>query len=232
MSDKLIPYREADLVTKLQQAAGVITLQYAQYLVPQTFATDFQERVDLFVARYQTASSLETRSPAAISSKNVAKKAAIESYRWLNNTLQNNSELSDAQLMAVGCPVHKKHREPAKPIHQAPVVEGLTMEGHRMKYRVRSDSSLHAMAAGAKGLAVFSYVGPTEPTADQMKFEGLASDEVIIDFDPSLPIETKVWTSCYWFNNRKVSSPACLPVAAYVNRASAVILPPIMSIAA
>lgn len=221
MSSQLIPGRESELVTKVQIAAEVITAQYAQYYIPQLWATQFQEDVDNFVQLHQNANNESTKSPTVIIAKDEAKKGVIKSYRWLNKNLQNNEQISNLQRAAVGCPIYKTSREPSKPIDEAPKIDELTMNGHRMTFKVHSDSSLRARAAGAKGLSVLTHVGETVPALDKWTFEtNTTKNEIVIDFDPSLPLDTKVWVCCFWVNNLMESSPACLPRPAYITRPS------------
>jgi hypothetical protein len=213
-----LPKREADLLSFMQNADSLISVNYATYGLEQSQAQHLTELVTAFAAARAKTEDGTTRSPTNIVLKDEAKKSAVQYVRAIVGQIQKSPATSDAEREALRINIRKTPQR-APLLTVAPGVDVLRVNGLTVTLRIHDDTVLkRAKPAGAKSAAVFSFVGavPSSNPRD-WAFEGNTKKTT---FNVTLPDTvaggSKVWFVAYWLNNLDESGPASEAVSTCV----------------
>jgi len=112
-----------------------------------------------------------------------------------------------------------KEYTPVPPPTQAPQLDIVSVVGRTLKLRLRdSVTGERKKPAGVQGATLVSYVGETIPSSIRdWSFEANTTrTDAELVFDDSIPMGTKVWVACFWYNRKGESGPACSPVSTHL----------------
>ncbi len=218
MASKYPPAREAQLVTYSANFKTKITATPTVFGLTAAQATSYGTKHDAFVAAYTVAQDPETRSPANIATKDVAKATLIAEFRMLAGIVQRFPGTTNPMRVELGLPERDTEPTPIPAPSAAPMIEVKSVSGRTARIRLMDSASptRRGRPAGTIGAAVFSHVGPTPP-ADlaAWKFEGNTGRTTVdVLFPSTVASGATVWLTAFWFNPRKQSGPACDPVSA------------------
>jgi hypothetical protein len=174
------------------------------------------------------------RSEQMTAQKNADRQAMLNLLRPVYASVQESVSISDMAKIALGVHVKDTQNDPQPLIDFAPVASVVRVDGNTVIARAKdpNEPTSNARPPFTAGITWCSYVGeeiPTDPGV--FKFEGNTGRvETSITFPASVPTGSTVWLVCFFFNNRKQSGPACMPLRATLGAGS--IMPPAMNVAA
>jgi hypothetical protein len=218
MAFRFPPAAEAELVTWSNTFKTKITAAATTYGLTAAQATAYGTKHDAFVAAYNVAQDNETRSPANISTKNVAKASLIAEIRMLAGVVQRWPNITNPLRIELGLPPRDFEPTPIPPPAAAPGIVIKSAQGRTVRIRLFdvANPTRRGKPAGVLGASVFSYVGASAPAdLSDWKFEGnTGRTSVDVVFPATVASGAVVWLTAFWFNPRKQSGPACDPVSA------------------
>ena len=174
------------------------------------------------------------RSQQMTAAKDADRLAMLNLLRPIYSSVQDSVSISAEAKIALGVHVKDTQNNPQPIPDFAPVASVVRVDGNTVIARAKdpNEPTSNARPPFTAGITWCSYVGeeaPTDPGA--FKFEGNTGRiETSITFPASVPTGSAVWLVCFFFNNRKQSGPACMPLRATLGAGS--IMPPAMNIAA
>jgi hypothetical protein len=159
------------------------------------------------------------RNKTSTMAKNDARTALKTAAQQTASIVEGTPTVTDSQKISLGLNV----RRPPSPVpapSSSPGLDVVSTSGWMVQIRLHDTTSTkkRGKPPGVSGASVFSYVGATPPTdIGAWKFEGNTGKTTVdVTFPITLPMGTKVWLTAFWFNGRKESGPACLPVSATI----------------
>lgn len=174
------------------------------------------------------------RSQQMTAAKNSDRLAMLNLLRPIYASVQESVSISDEAKIALGVHVKDTQNTPQPVPDFSPYLSVVKVDGHTVTVRAANpnEPASKARPPFVSGIAFFSYVGaeaPTDPA--EFRFEGNTGRiDVNVTLPASVPTGSTVWFTAFFFNNRKQSGPACMPVSATLGAGS--IMPPAMQIAA
>ena len=159
------------------------------------------------------------RNKTSTVAKNQARTALKTAAQQTASIVEGTPTVTDSQKISLGLNV----RQPPSPVpvpSSSPGLDVVSTSGWTVEIRLHDTASgkKRGKPPGVTGATVFSYVGATPPTdIGAWKFEGNTGKTVVdVSFPNTLAMGTQVWLTAFWFNARKESGPACLPVSATI----------------
>lgn len=216
MSTGFVPGREAELLPFLLNFKTKITASATTYGLTTAQATAFGVLNDVFVTAYNVANAPDTRSPANISSKDVAKAAVVANLRLLAGIVQRAPGTTNPMRIELGLPPRSSEPSPVPTPGFAPTLKVVSVSGRTAKIRLidAENPTRRGKPAGALGASVFSHVGATAPLdLNGWTFEGNTGRTKLTLQFPDAAAGATVWLTAFWFNPSKRSGPACDPVS-------------------
>ena len=180
-------------------------------------ATAYTAVHDPWIAAYEAASAIGSRSRALVAAKNTAKANLLRYAREIYAIVQASQAVSDENKELLGVHVKKTEPTPVPPPDAAPMVDVVQVLGNTVTVHLHdAETSLRRKPAGVLGANVFSFVGENPPTeASGWEFQGATSKTTVdVPFAASVPPGAQVWIIASWFNRKAVTGPACQPVGA------------------
>lgn len=163
-----------------------------------------------------TACDKAVRNRPAVVTKNAARTSLKNSATLLANKVYSTATVTDAQKTQLGIPP-RATPSPIPAPTTSPVIEIVSLSAWTVRIRLRDgQGSRRGKPAGTQGASVFSFVGPTASgDITAWTFQGSTGRVNAIDvtFPTSLAAGTKVWLTAFWFNGRKQSGPASVPIS-------------------
>lgn len=217
-----LPYRESELLLFAQNAHAVLDATpdaFVGFGLTQAQFDTFQSRYSAFDAAYITANHPDTRTPTAVSQKNLAKAAMVSYIREMVRLVQAHPGLTDDQRVSLGITVPDVDPSPVpRPVEQ-PGLSVRLVKGRVIMLQLTREDGRRAKPEGVASAAVYRFVGG-EPPAGIGGFEYVGSwsttrPEVVMPEDT--PVGTKVWVSAAWANRKQQLGFACPPVSATTN---------------
>lgn len=199
----------AEQIAKDPPALGLTAEQVTAYTALQTD----------YAAKYAASVHPDTRGPASVLAKNIAKKALAAESRKLAMQVTNYPGVTDETRQALGLSVHDNEPTPVPVPETSPVIQIESVVGNRVTLRLRdADGSRRGRPPYVTGATVFSYVGEAAPgDISAWTFEGNIKDTVtVIDVPSTVAPGSKVFFTSFWRNNRDESGPATPPVSTNV----------------
>jgi hypothetical protein len=220
MPRDFIPSREADIVTWSVNFNTKITATPTAYGLTAAQASAYAAKHTTFVAAHQTARDPDTRSPAAIVGKDVAKTALVAEARKLARIVQAEPSVTPQQKAELGLTVRDVEPTPVPPPSSPPDLDLVSAVVRTVRLRLEhsGSTSRRGKPYGVAGAAVYSFVGAEPPSklAD-WKFEGNTTRTVVqVLFDPEVAPGAKVWITACWFNPRMQNGPASSPLSTHI----------------
>jgi hypothetical protein len=216
-----VPVKDSDLAAWTTNFSTRITATPAAFSLTSAQATAYATLSTAFIAAYAAANTPGSRSRSLVAAKDSAKEALLDSpggARELYGFVQDSKSVTDANKELLNVLVRKTEPTPIPPPAIAPGIMVLSAEGRKLTIRLFDPATPNRRARpfGVSGMSVFSFVGPTPPVdINAWKFEGNTSRTTVeVTFPESVPNWSTVWTTAFYFNNRKQSGPAAEPVSA------------------
>ena len=170
---------------------------------------------DAFIDAYNTANNEFTRTRATIYIKNEKKADWLRSVRVVVDQIQVNPLTTDAMRANLGITV-RRVPSPVPAPTTSPTITLTSETGRRVKVTMRDRTSTgRGRPAGVEGITVLTYVGEDAPkSTSDWSFAGNTSTmEMTTQFPANTPAGAKVWVTAFYFNPRKQSGPAAVPVS-------------------
>lgn len=220
MPESYIPPREADLVnwsanfdSKINATPAAYGLTVAQGSAYTTLHTNF------FTA-YATALDPNTRSPANIQAKNIAKDNLVNGpggIRKLVKIVQAYPALTNVQRSELRITIPDTEPTPVPPPEFAPNLSIVSTLGRVVKVKLRDakDENNRGMPEGVDGATVLSFVGEEMPEnpLDWSFMENTTRTTLDLSFPATVPAGSQVWITAFWFNQRKETGPPAVAVS-------------------
>jgi hypothetical protein len=188
---------------------------------PEAFGLSALQLAELSAATGAYADGLRLCDPnirnrVAVATKNAQREALKILARSLNNFVQGNLGVSDAQKVQLGLSVRGSRAATPVP-ESAPALMIRSVRQHTVSLSLQqagTDTGLRGRPRNVSGALVFSAAGEHAPTSQgEWKFETLASKAKFdVTFPATLPPGTRIWLTAMWFSHRKETGPACAPV--------------------
>lgn len=215
MSKTNLPNRDADLDQFATHLAEYVTANPTLVGLPPAIATQMTDLAKDFNVALAASVDPETRGGSKIQAKRIARKNLVKFLRPTIRVIQACLTTTDQMRYDMGLPIRKTHGTPA-PVPGKTAMTVVSVNGNDVVVRVTNPLQplSRAKPKDVQGISFFSYQGE-EPSLDisKWKFEGSSGrTSTTIGFPAELPIGTKVWLTCFYFNSRKESGMACDPV--------------------
>lgn len=210
------PSRESDLLLWLQNYSTRISAAPVPLGLTAAQATALGSLVSSYASAL-AACAPDARNKSATTAKKAAATAVKDNARLLANIINGQATVTDAQKQLLGLNVRAQPQPRPVPA-TSPVIEVLGVSGWTISIRLRAaDSTLRGKPPGVSGASIFTYSGAsvTPPTAmSGWVFQGnVGRVKVDIVLPSSTPSGTKVFLTAFWFNGRKQSGAACIPIS-------------------
>ena len=228
--------KDAVLAAEASNFSTVLAADPLVYNEVAATATAVTAAVEAFVNAFNDLTEARAngvRSQQMTASKNSTRLAMLNLIRPIYASVQESTTISDAAKIALGVHVKDTHNTPQPVPDFSPLLSVTKVDGNTVSVRAANPNEPNSKARPpfVSGIALFSYVGeeaPTNPAA--FRFEGNTGRiDINVTFPASVPTGSTVWFVAFFFNNRKQSGPACMPVPATLGSGS--MMPP-MQIAA
>ena len=229
--------KDAVLSAQVQNFSTVLAADPTVYGETPTVATAVTTAVTGYVTALNDLTEARAngvRSAQMTAAKDSARLSMLNLLRPIYAQVAASTSISDEAKIALGVHVKDTHITPQPVPDFAPVPSVVKVDGNvvTMLAANPNEPTSKARPPFTAGIAWFSFVGaqaPTDPAA--FKFEGNTGRvETSITFPASVEIGATVWFTCFFFNNRKRSGPACTPVSATLGAGS--VMPPALPLAA
>jgi hypothetical protein len=188
---------------------------------PESFGLSELQLVEFSAATESFADGLRLCSPnirnkVAVATKNAQRESLKILARSLNNFVQGDRNVSDAQKVRLGLSVRGARATTPAPA-SAPALMIRSVRQHIVSVSLQqagTDTGLRGRPRNVSGALVFSAAGEHAPTSlGEWKFETLVSKAKFdVTFPATLPPGTRIWLTAMWFSHRKETGPACAPV--------------------
>lgn len=217
-----LPSRDADFLAWCATFQTGIVAGGASIGILPTQIDRFGELFGAFQALMTQVSSDETRTPSKVTQKQELRAELATYARELARIINAFPGITNAKRRELGLTMRSGERHRSVPPTEVPIVEIVSMNGHRLTARAHGSLGTRAKPTGCTSLSYFSYVGETAPLDPSVyKFEGSTTKTTfVIDFPLELAPGTKVWTTCFWKNALEESGDACDPVGTQINYAT------------
>ncbi len=222
ISMTFLPKREADLMVWSGNFNTRISADPTIYGLTIEQAADYATLHTAFAAAYTTANEPMTRTPPAIQIKNDAMEALIEEVRSLVNIVQGHPGTTNGMRRDLGITVPDTEPTPVPPPEYAPGLDIVSTIGRTVHLRLYDSTNPERRGRpdGVDGATVLTYLGATPPAPEDLdawKFEGnLSRTATSITFPPTVDSGATAWFTAFWFNPRKQSGPAALPISTQI----------------
>lgn len=219
MARTYLPPRESELLTWAENFGLNIQTYLSECGLTLDQIAAYNAANDAFAAAYAAANHASTRTKSSIETKNLRKGeliAVIREYVRIcqASPLMNNTIRADLQIT-----IPDTDYTPVPPPDQAPQLDIPAVNGRTLKLRLRdSVTGERKKPAGVQGATVVSYVGETIPASlRDWTFEvNMTRTDAELTFGDAIPMGTKVWVACFWYNRKGESGPACAPVSTHL----------------
>ncbi len=217
-----LPSREADLIQWSRHFDELITADPLIYGLDAVQAAAYAALHTAFTTAYQTAADNNTRTPSAIQAKNDAKAALIAEARSLVGIIQSFPGTTNELRSDLGITVPDDEPTPVPVPGTAPGIAVDLVVGRTVTLRLsdRGNPESRGKPDGVDGATVFAYFGPTPPApsdTDAWTFKGNTGRTTTeIAFPPEIESGATAWFTAFWFNTRKQSGPAAMPISTQI----------------
>lgn len=217
VSTSFLPTVDSKLLAWSANFSALLTATPLAFSMTVGQATTYAAAHAAFATALTAATTPSTRTTENIVAKDAAKASLKTLAGSYGRMIQANVAVTDAQKISLGLTV-RATPTPIPAPSDAPGLEVKSVTGWTVKIKLSdtASSAKRGKPPGVSGANVFSFVGATAP-ADMglWKFEGgTGKTNVEVVFPNTVAPGTKVWLTAFWFNGRKQSGPACVPVGA------------------
>jgi hypothetical protein len=224
-NQSFLPSREAELVTWSNNFNALLSANGPTYGILPAQSAAYTVLHDAWISAYQTASDNSTRTPSAITAKNLAKEALIEDVngiRKLVGIIQEFPGTTNVMRRDLEITVRDTEPTPAPVPSAAPGLSVVSAVGRTVTIRMRDTENPDSRGRppGVDGATVLSYLGSTPPAPEDIAawtFEGNSGRTTMsITFPPTVQSGATVWLTAFWFNTRKESGPSAQPLSTQI----------------
>jgi hypothetical protein len=225
MAADYLPHRQLDLLTWSSNFSAHLNSSPGNFGVAAAQAANYALKHQAFANAIQVIESPSTRTPVAITDKNIAKRELENAARELAQIIQNTPGMDNQKRVVLGLSLHRESRRHsdgnslAAPstshVAQRPRLFVRAVAGRQVRLRLSDRSSTRrGRPIDAAGAMIFSFVGQFPPAAiGEWKFEGLATRNTRDVWIPSsVPNGSTIWFSACWYNARGQAGATCNPV--------------------
>jgi len=217
---EFLPSKEADLLAWSTNFDAKITATPTIYGVTSAMATVYTALHLAFATKYAESIEPTTNSKATIAAKNLAKQNLVNGpggARALVALCQAFPGMNDALRAELSIRPRDVEPSPAPVPDDAPQLNIVSTVGRKVTLRLRDPKNpdRRGKPEGIQGATVLTHVGTTAPQDPLLWTFAINTSKTTfdIDFPVTIPAESKVWITAFWFNSRKDNSPPSTPVA-------------------
>lgn len=211
------PRREDELVPWSVNFLGKIVSAPTTYSLTAAQAATYELLHDDFVAKWTIANDPDTRTPVAVSLKDVAKVTLVKQARTLGGIVQRAETTTNTMRLELGLPERDYEPTPIPAPDHAPLIEIVSARGSEVVIKLKDATGFkkRGKPLGVDGAAVYAHIGETAPVGGTgWDFQGnMTRTKFLVTFDPAITPGTKVWITACWFNPRKQAGPAAAAVS-------------------
>ncbi len=222
MATDYLPSRDADLLAWSNNFSTKLSAAPESYGVSIEQAADYATLHSAFQAAYAAAVDPDTNSYANVLAKNQAKEALTDSARALARQIQGDADVTDVQKAGLGLTVRDEEPTPVPVPRYAPGLQFASTFDRTVTLRLNDVENPDGRGKpdGADGATIFTYIGQAPPSPQDTElwtFQGNTSRTIVdVTFPSSIPSGSTAWFTAFWFNPRKQSGPAALPISIQV----------------
>jgi hypothetical protein len=210
MANTPLPTTDAGLSDWSANADPILTGHPAIHGLTTARAAQFHTKYVAFDAALDVLNVPATRTPVAVTAKNMAKAALLDDIREMVRIIEACPTVTDEMRRALRINIRKARAVIPVPA-EAPELDILSVTGRTVRCRVHgTQASRRGKPEGVAGVAFFSFVGENAPTEPgQWKLEGSSTRTTFeVSFPQGQPGD-KVWLTACWYNPRLQQGPTC-----------------------
>ena len=197
---------DSRIVSGSANFASLISTGYAGYGISHAQAVAYGALDATLQAAYSAAVAPETRTPVAVSAKDLARRDVQIQAALLAKIAYATQTVADSQLVGLGL-LPRSVPRPRAAATAPPVLEVISVVGRLTRVRIRAASAEGGrMPAATIGAQLYSFVSEDPPTDPrQYRYEGLATRgtaEVL--FPNEVAGGSTVWIAAAWVSRRGV----------------------------
>ncbi len=212
-----LPDTDAGLLAWSSNFSTLITATPTAYGLTAGNATDYATAQTAYASALTAATEPSTRGNATVLAKDIARDELIALTRLFARQVGNTMSVTDLQRQALGLTIRDPEPSPIPPPADWPGVQVRKVVGRTVSLRLinTENPTRRAKPPGVIGASIFTFVGTTPPTEiTDWVFEGNTGKTLVdVTFPSTVPAGATVFITCFWFNGRKESGPACPPVS-------------------
>lgn len=212
------PSREGELAAWAANFDTKINANTESYGLTLAQAVAFTSLSDAFIAAYNTVVNPNTNAKQAVIAKNQAKEALLHGTggAWeLVRIVQAFPGTTNAMRGELGLRIPDTERTPVAAPAVAPDLSIVSMSNRLISVRLRDQENPESRGKppGVDGATVLYYVGETAPLDPTVWIFAMNVSRTTFDVEipSSIPANSTIWLTAFWFNARKESSPAASP---------------------
>jgi hypothetical protein len=174
-----------------------------------------------FIDAYDAAKADGARSKALIVAKNDAKRDLLSYARELYGFIQSSLTVTNENKTLIGVTVRDTVPSPVPAPAVAPILTVVSVTGRIVRYQVRdaANQSGRAKPGNARGVLILTYVGENPPASSSggWTIQGESGKTTaVIEYPETVGAGEKCWATAMWVGTRGEFSPACTPLATYL----------------
>jgi hypothetical protein len=210
----LLPRRDADLLTWSAHFDQVLSTAAQDYGISAEQSAAYSLAHARFAQSYRLANQPGTRTPVAITSKDLARTELKKLARVVAGIVRANRIASDTQRVCLGLRPRKKTRTPIGKPTSALGMSILDVRGARVSIRLFDPESPFRTAKprGAAYAIIYAWVGqrpPADPRSWGHVFQTTRTSYEI-KLGPATRPGEEVWIAARWINPRGMAGPICM----------------------
>lgn len=212
------PVKEADLLAFSANFDAKITATPVRYGLTAAQATAYAPLHAAFASALAATTNPNTNSKQAVIAKNQAKENLLNGAggAWeLVDIVQAFPGTTDAFRGELGLRIPDVEPTPVPAPAVAPVliIEATMNRVVKIRLKDAEDPESRGKPEGVQGATILYHVGPTAPLqpSEWTFLANTSKSTVDADIPATVPANSNVWLTAFWFNARKQSSPPAAP---------------------
>jgi hypothetical protein len=174
-----------------------------------------------YISAYNESKAQGSRSKALVVAKDDAKRDLLSYARELYGFIQSSLSVTNENKTLIGVTVRDNVPSPVPAPALAPILLVATVIGRIVRYHVRDaqNQSGRARPVNARGVLILTYVGENPPasTSGGWTIQGeTGKTTAVVEYPDTVAPGEKCWATAMWVGTRGEFSPACTPLATYL----------------
>ena len=217
--DDFLPGREADLLAWGTAASGLLSDSASTYGIDAATAARFATALTAFKSLYDTVQSHDTRTPAKLTAKKLAKAEFVRVARATIRVVQASPVVTDVQRRQLKITIRSdSHTRQPAPAY-APRLTVTGVDGRTFSLQLGDAMSVNKRGrpqdAATATVMVQVAETPSLTPGDWSLVETTSSMTLQTTLPATTAAGTRVYFSAFWSNRRGETGPMCAPVGSY-----------------